>query len=321
MDTATETAVASHPPSAPATKDLAKPKRAVTPEKPTAEEAEAPKPRPAHEEHHPSSEDASPLQQHSEPQDEGSAVTNGAAYQSPRRGIWEWAKAGTGKLNIIGRLPHSERKGPTSAPKTESPLLNGAQEHARMTESHDDFYIPSAIATEPDNVERQETAMAAKIEGLGISSLSTILSPNDFSQTKHSSDDLIANASETTGSPSPMMMQHADWNNGDDTTPTTSKPTSPTTPDTPTPPQRRSDSIMEMPKPRVVKDDAPAKVDKKTPQKAQREAAESPAPKSGPSPTKSGTNGTGSPRRIPTYKIALASSLLSPARRSASAAR
>lgn len=299
-------------------------------------------------EHRPSSEDASRLQQPSEAGVEETVLTNGSMsmpQSPPRRGMWEWARAGTGRLNIIGRLPHPEWKGPASASKAEGLMVNGAQENGRTTESHDDFDIPSATATEPDNIERQEMAVAAKIEGLGISNLSTMNSPNDFSQTKRSSDDLIANASETTGSPSPRIVRHEAWTNGDDTTPTASKPTSPTTPDTPTPPQRRSDSIMEVPEPR----------ERKEPQTHEDDRQDTEAPKSNgisaavempePAPVKSNSINPGTPqepqsgmktplsapakangtpksgsRRIPTYKIALASSLLSPARRSASAA-
>ena len=273
-------------------------------------------------------------------------MTNGTAHQSPpRRGIWEWARAGTGRLSIIGRLPHPEWKGPASASKAEGLVVNGAQENGRTTDSHDDFDIPSATATEPDNAENQQTAAAAKLEGLGISHLGHMMSPNDFSQTKRSSDDLIANASETTGSPSPRIIRHEAWTNGNDTTPTASKPTSPTTPDTPTPPQRRSDSIMDVPKPRDKQDTAPreinsdtvlqslednisalapesasAKADSshpKTPKEPQPDAHET---RVSSAPAMPNGNATSSQRRVPTYKIALASSLLSPARRSASAA-
>ena len=328
MGTSTETGIASHPPSPDATKDWEKLKKAITPEKPQQA-------LPAPDEHHPSSEGGSHQQQH---EVEGENVTNGV----PRRGIWEWARAGTGRLNIIGRLPHPEWKGPASASKAEGVVVNGAQGYGKTTESHDDFAIPSATATEPNNIERQETAVTAKIEGLGISPLTLLNSPNDFSQTKHSSDDLIANASETTGSPSPMIMTHGAWTNGDDTTPTGSKPASPTTPDTPTPPQRRSDSIMDVPKPRNAKESneitseevgktlrdniaalTPGSASAKaytsnppTPKELQGEIDEAPSSV----PAKSGESANGKKRRIPTYKIALTSSLLEPARRSASAA-
>ncbi|KAJ4323862.1 hypothetical protein N0V94_001646 [Neodidymelliopsis sp. IMI 364377] len=360
VGTSTETAVATHPPSPDATKDWEKLRRVIIPEKPRAEEVEAPKPLPVLEERRQSSEDGSHLQQHREAQNETSLMTNGSARQSPpRRGIWQWARAGTGRSNIIGRLPHPDWKGPASASKAEGLVVNGAQENGKTTDSYDDFDIPSATATEPDNLERQEAAAAAKIEGLGISSLGTMMSPNDFSQTKRSSDDLIANASETTGSPSPRIMRHEVWTNGNDTTPTNSKPTSPTTPDTPTPPQRRTDSIMEVPKPRENKESqtlqktqklwtdsedasgtppmnnpntpdiatdehrAPGSASAKsssdhtkTPKDSQADADDTPSS----APAKTKDTSTSTQRRIPTYKIALASSLLSPARRSASAA-
>ncbi|KAJ4357030.1 hypothetical protein N0V95_002836 [Ascochyta clinopodiicola] len=331
-------ALASHPPSPDTTQDWAKLKRVITPENQANAAVAAPKSREVLAEHRRSSEDAPPPQQPSEADEEVSAVTNGSVHHSPpRRGIWEWARAGTGRLNIIGRLPHAEWKGPASASKAEGLVVNGAQEYGRTTESHDDFDIPSATATELDNVEKQETAAIAKIEGLGISSLSTMMSPNEFSQTKRSSDDLIANASETTGSPSPRIMRHEAWTNGDDTTPTASKPTSPITPDTPTPPQRRTDSIMEMPKPRETKEPSHSSTAQaggeeeavasaqsssnapKTPRTQEHEHDVEHDPAASAPPKANGGLKTGQ-RRIPTYKIALASSLLSPARRSASAA-
>ncbi len=216
-------------------------------------------------------------------------------------------------------------------------MINGAMENGKITDSHDDFDIPSATATEPDNRERQEMAADAKLDGLGISSLGTMMSPNDFSQTKRSSDDLIANASETTGSPSPRVIRHEVWTNGDDTTPTGSKPASPTTPMTPTPPHRRSDSIMDVPKLREKHKDGAKEVTRNTVSQALKAnlaalgsasaAANSSSPSTShtaePSSSESGQpNGSPMPsqRRVPTYKIALASSLLPPARRSASTA-
>lgn len=346
MGTSTETAVASHPPSPDVIKDWEKLKRVMTLEKQGTEKAEASKPPPALEECRPSSEDESRLPPNSEVQGDRGVIVDRSAHESPtRRGIWDWARAGTGRLSIIGRLPHPEWKGPASASKAQGPVVNHAEEHGRITGSHDDFEIPSATATEPNNIERQQTAAAARIEGLGISSLSTMMSPNDFSQTKRSSDDLIANASETTGSPSPQIMKLGAWTNGDDTTPTTSKPTSPVTPDTPTPSQRRSDSIMEAPtskvdeksstsdrtgtdtEPRASGKDMAAETlesmpaetepnNRKTSKEPQSDADEAPSS----APAKSNGSTTPGQRRIPTYKIALASSLLSPVRRSTSAA-
>lgn len=213
--------------------------------------------------------------------------------------------------------------------------------NGKTTDSHDDFDIPSATATEPNNIERQETAAAAKIEGLGITPFGTLMPPTDFSQTAGSSDDLIANASETTGSPSPLLMKHGSWPNGDDTTPTPSKPTSPTTPDTPTPPQqRRSDSIMDIPKTREITRDTVSKAlqsniaaltrgsmsahaNASTPNTPQEPEAETNATSSS-APAKANGSANSSQRRVPTYKIVLAPSFLSPtlgnSSRSASAA-
>ncbi|KAH6629436.1 hypothetical protein C7974DRAFT_186295 [Boeremia exigua] len=343
--TSPETAVASHPPSPDVTKDWAKLKRATTPEQPAAEQATAATLRPAPEELRQSSEGAFHPSQH-ERQGEGEpAVTDFTSQSPPRRGLWQWARAGTGRLNIIGRLPHPEWKSPTSASKVEGVVLNGAHKSKETTESHDDFDIPSATATEPDDYERQEIAAAAKVEGLGISSFGTMISPSDFSQTRASSDDLIANASETTGSPSPRVIGLEAWNNGDDTTPTGSKPASPTTPDTPTPPHRRSDSIMDIPKLRANHNDAPkettsdtvsqslkeniARLDSNfakkntgtpiTPTTPQNPSSDTEQKRSS-EPSKIRGNSAPGQRRVPTYKIALTSSLLSPAMRSTSAA-
>ncbi|KAF3006067.1 hypothetical protein E8E13_010981 [Curvularia kusanoi] len=334
--TSAETAVASHPPSPDAAKDWEKLKRAITPEKTTAGEAEVTRPATALDDHPQSLGGASPPQPPEAERDE-EVTANGTIPQSPpRRGIWNWARAGTGKLNIIGRLPHPEWKSPGSAPKAEGLVVNGASETGKTTDSHDDFEIPSATATDPDNLERQELAAVAKIEGLGISSLGTMMSPNDFSQTKRSSDDLIANASETTGSPSPTVFKHGAWTTGDDTTPTGSKVASPaTTPNTPTPPhQRRSDSIMDIPKLRekreishdTVGEQLKQNIAALTPAGAKitenGQNSEKEGEKSGEAsaPNNEKTSG-GAKRRIPTYKIALASNFLPAAgRRSTSAA-
>lgn len=250
-------------------------------------------------------------------------MTNGASPPSPpRRGIWEWARAGTGRLNIIGRLPHPEWKSPGSASEAGAVVVNGAPLSGKTTAAHDDFSIPSATATQPDNVERQHTAAGAKIEGLGISPFP--MPPTDFSQTAGSSDDLIANASETTGSPSPLLTKHGAWRNGEDTTPTNSKPSSPTTPQTPTPPQqRRSDSIMELPKTREISRASVSKslqenIAALTPSTSHEARAEASGTQAS-APPKANGGANSSQRRVPTYKIALAASMLSPGGKSRSA--
>lgn len=300
---------------------------------------------------------------------ESKVTSNGTGPQSPpRRGIWDWARAGTGKLNIIGRLPHPEWKSPGSAPKASDLVVNGAQRPVKTDSPHDDFSIPSTTATEPDNLSQQQLTAAAKIEGLGISALSPMLSslsPHDFSQTKGSSDDLIANMSETTGSPSPMLFKHAAWTYKDDTTPTGSRAGSPTSPNTPTPPHGRSDSIMDIPKVRGKANGMQGETQTQKQEQEQKQngdesevesataerllqyngaALSPPAAKKGeqsedsehtakehgdrPKPKKKLNGSVGSapaspaPRRVPTYKIALASSFLphGGGRRSASSA-
>jgi hypothetical protein len=301
---------------------------------------------------------------------ESKVASNGTGPQSPpRRGIWDWARAGTGKLNIIGRLPHPEWKSPGSAAasKASSLVVNGAQRPLKPSSPHDDFSIPSTTATEPDNLPQQQLTAAAKIEELGISALSPLLpsmSPLDFSQTKGSSDDLIANMSETTGSPSPMLFKHAAWTYKDDTTPTGSKAGSPTSPNTPATPHGRSDSIMDIPK---LRGKGGVQGQQKQKQKQEQEqeqeqngdesevasatvarqfnenmaavspsaaqtggeseqAAEQDGDKPKRTPKTNGTVGSApaspAPRRVPTYKIALASSFLphGGGRRSASSA-
>lgn len=94
---------------------------------------------------------------------EGTIEEEEGERQTPsRRGLWDWARSGTG---FIGRIPHPEWRAPVFA------------RNRVAVETRDDFSIPSTTATEPDSV----------------------MSPS-FAQTKQSSDELIANASST-GSP------------------------------------------------------------------------------------------------------------------------
>ncbi|KAF2732920.1 hypothetical protein EJ04DRAFT_513566 [Polyplosphaeria fusca] len=183
---------------------------------------------------------------------------------SPRRGIWDWAKAGTGRLGLIGRIPHPG----IMTSKAATTAVNGVLEEGKTTKdvgSLDDFSVPSAVSTQPDNEERLQEAAAAKIEGLGISNSSIeepIENPPHFAQTKRSSDDLVA-ASSTTGTPSPKAFRTSESVMDDNDDESESMPA------TPTPPARVKDTKMD---------------------------AES----------------TPSPHRIPKYKIALASHMLSP---------
>lgn len=157
---------------------------------------------------------------------------------TPPRGIWQWAKAGTGRLGIIGRIPHPEWKGPSTSKAADS-TVSEVPEGGRMAAPQDDFSIPSATATNPENEEQQEENAAAKAEGLGITN--TTVDPSLFSQTKRSSDDLVASAN---GTPSPEAMKTEQWTNGEDSMMSKESATSDknSPPATPSPPQRRKES-------------------------------------------------------------------------------
>ncbi|ORY16833.1 hypothetical protein BCR34DRAFT_475953 [Clohesyomyces aquaticus] len=137
---------------------------------------------------------------------------------SPRRGLWEWARSGTGRLGL-SRIPHPEWRGPMSS-KAATTVVNGVLGGGRSVgETRDDFSIPSATSTEPENEARKEEAAAARLEGLG---LANNMIDSMFSQTKRSSDDLVAEASTTT---SPDLVR-------DEVNP----------PSTPSPPERKKPS-------------------------------------------------------------------------------
>jgi hypothetical protein len=296
--------------------------------------------RPVQEEPLPSSDVTSPQPNKSrketideeEGEDQG---TVGLWQQTPsRRGLWDWARAGTGRLNIIGRIPHPEWRGPMTVMNTES-ATNSASNGETTHEAHDDFSIPSTTATISDDAERQREAATAKLEGLGIVQ-STIMSPS-FAQTKQSSDDLIAAASSTG---SPAWQQHADghWTNGITSTPSAaSKDSQPSTPDTPTPQQRKREipakepnvingynsptphsKANQPPKQEVTASKEslavqPVSDSQDTPSKPDGISADTPKSNV---PAKASKNSKtfSSPHFVPTYKIALAPNLLSPAR-------
>lgn len=192
--------------------------------------------------HLPSSEDTSRLPTEretatlSEDHDAEQEEAASALQKTPtRRGIWEWARAGTGRLNIIGRLPHPEWRGPISVGDANT-ATQAAIQGDPIVEAHDDFSIPSTTATEPDNAARQRDMAAANMEGLGIANAHT-MSPH-FAQTKRSSDELVSTASST-GSPESRTNGDVQWTNGQGSTPSAaSKDSPPSTPDTPTPQQR-----------------------------------------------------------------------------------
>ncbi|KAF2027103.1 hypothetical protein EK21DRAFT_72791 [Setomelanomma holmii] len=252
-------------------------------------------------------------------------ATMGMIHQTPsRRGIWEWARAGTGRLSIIGRIPHPEWRGPlagTGSDATSNGQLNGDA----VQGSQDDFSVPSSTNT---------------TLGLGIMH-ANIVSPS-FSQTKRSSDELVATASST-GTPEPKTFRDEPWTNGNGATPSAvSKDSPPSTPDTPTPPQRKKETpeetqdsfhsaMSELPQSSMSNEhrsdtpveavDLPSAVtpkpktaeNKETPTKGPTEPNGTPT--AAPSAKKTRQQGKSpSPHRIPKYKVALASNLLTPAK-------
>ncbi|KAF2262178.1 hypothetical protein CC78DRAFT_535058 [Lojkania enalia] len=191
----------------------------------------------------------------SDTSDKGGTLKPIAEDTSPRRGIWDWARVGTGKLGIISRMPHPA----IMTSKAANTAVSGALEGTRTAQtlgSFDDFSVPSMTSSNPENGALQQEVAAAKIESLGISNSTVdtgLVDPNSFAQTKGSSDDLVAGS--THGTPSPRAMREDD----------TSVPLTPS------------------PQPR-----------KKEP--------------------RDGSESTLSPQRIPKYKIALTSDILSPSR-------
>ena len=251
--------------------------------------------RPVLEERRRSSDDAFPPHQSSQVGDETFGELEGGPVQPPqrapsRRGIWEWAKVGTGRLNIIGRIPHPEWKGPIVSHEV---VANGNSRISTIPETHDDFSIPSTTATETNHLQEYNQAMAAKIEGFGFSHAHITTSPS-FSQTKRSSDDLVA-ASSTASTPANLNLVAEGWANGERITPQPSKDSPPLTPDTPTPNQRRKDSTIE-------EESTPTK---DTSDSVKVEITDRP---------QNGVKATPTPDRIPKYRIALTSNFLSPAR-------
>jgi hypothetical protein len=90
-----------------------------------------------------------------------------------------------------------------------------------------------------NDLQQPDEAMAAKIEGFGLSHAHIVTSPS-FAQTKRSSDDLVA-ASSTASTPANLTLMPEEWTKSDRTPQAAPKISSPTTPDTPTPLQRRRD--------------------------------------------------------------------------------
>jgi hypothetical protein len=247
VGTSPEMATGSLPPNQDATKDREKWRRVTPPERKKLspeqnkipEEEETPLQRPAQEEHRLSSEGVSrrlPDKDVNFPNHDTAKSETSHEKSSSRRGIWEWARAGTGRLNIIGRIPHPEWKGPHVANGhvvSSANVANGTQ-----SGSQDDFSIPSTTISESKE-EQDSTILTAKAEGLGIAQVAT-MSPS-FSQTKMSSDDLVAAASST-GTPESRVSQYERMNGEHSSPSSTSKDSPPSTPDTPTPQQRKKDT-------------------------------------------------------------------------------
>ncbi|KAF2014144.1 hypothetical protein BU24DRAFT_423177 [Aaosphaeria arxii CBS 175.79] len=196
-------------------------------------------------------------------QDTTSTITDDS---SNRRGIWDWARAGTGRLNLIGYIPHPEWKGQPVmvTSKTATDAVNGVLQRKSSNSPHDDFSVPSTTSTGTNGGQSNDEILVAKMEGLGISSAS--VDEALFSQTKDSSDDLVAAASSINGTPSPKTSKSdASTIRGDFGSP----------PGTPSPPSRKQTQ-------------------------------------------NGGADAASSPHRIPKYKIALASNLLSSPRKAVS---
>jgi hypothetical protein len=214
--------------------------------------------------------------------------------QTPlRRGIWDWSKGGTGRLNVIGRIP----------------------------ETQDDFGLPSTTVSEKNDLPEHEQVAASKVTAskvtvFGLSHSHIIPSPS-FSQTKRSSDELVAasSANTTPATATPATLNHSveRWTNGKQVSQqqqqqqqTILEHSPPLTPETPTPPQRRRDTP-------VQDDDTPSK---DATANDHAEAAKDSA--NAASPAKSPTAQAPGSHQVRTYKIALAPNIISPARSSTS---
>lgn len=323
-------ATATLPPNQDATKDREKWRRVTPPERKRlsseqnkiSEEEEAPSQRLAQEERHPSSGGASrqlPDKVMNAPTTDTADSETSHEKISSRRGIWDWARAGTGRLNIIGRIPHPEWKGPPAANGhvvSTTIVANGNQ-----SASQDDFSIPSTTTSQSKKEEQDSTILAAKAEGLGIAQVAT-MSPS-FSQTKMSSDELVAAASST-GTPESRVSQY-ERTNGELSSPSSaSKDSPPSTPDTPTPQQRKKDTPARD-QDMKIDDDQKQVSTPQTPDDASSTAQSEATPRTdaqaepkivhlsntSAKKNKNVQNGSAGSPKVPTFKIALAPNLLS----------
>jgi len=120
----------------------------------------------------------------------------------PRRRLWDWARVGVSvpTLGIMGRRSYGDLKavgyrkeGPTSHPREED----------AQVELRDDFSVPSAVSTAGTDAARQlepTSDAVTKAESSGLAESALSLPPPsplvEFSETKSSSDDIVA---ETNG--------------------------------------------------------------------------------------------------------------------------
>ncbi|KAF1965813.1 hypothetical protein BU23DRAFT_560777 [Bimuria novae-zelandiae CBS 107.79] len=171
-----------------------------------------------------------PLQASSATSESGREEYNTAAVEqrSPPRGLWQWATAGT-RLGMLAKIPHQHV--PLMTSKAANTAVNGALEGGKSGPK-DDFSIPSAISTDPHNEAQVQEVAAAEMEGLGLAN-STVEQRSLFTQTKRSSDDLVASL---TGTPSPQAKE---WTNGEDKVDGMVNGEVPAPPATPSPAPRR----------------------------------------------------------------------------------
>lgn len=192
--------------------------------------------RPLPDAHPPNSDDASPPRQssativeHNEgkgdvPDEEPPSAAALLSKSPPHAALngtslWHWARAGT----LLGKLPHPHVPLRPTRSLTSHPSLPPAQgdpsPHAHANPAphpsntapspntnvsntatpKDDFAIPSAVATDPENPTQVAALAAAKMEGLGFANRS-VEGRAGWVQTKRSSDELVATAG---GTPSP----------------------------------------------------------------------------------------------------------------------
>ncbi|USP75530.1 CLT [Curvularia clavata] len=248
---------------------------------------------PALDDHHRSSEDTyrpvkdSQAASGSDGEGEGGPVQ--PLQTSSRRGIWEWAKAGTGRLGMIGSIPETQEDG---------------------------FDISAAITSEKSDVQPDEQTPPSKVTVFGLSHSNIAPSPS-FSQTKRSSDELVA-ASSTTTTPATLNRPTQSWTSGKQITPMPiTEHSPPLTPETPTPPQRRRDTPVD------TNGTTTPPPPKNTPAVENASAAKSQSNGASPttaSPATQTASGSKTPP-VRKYKIVLNPNMISPGRSSPSMAK